>query len=174
MKEIEAENERSAAGKVLDKVLDSRVFALAMAVAEKISYSKSRVYRLLEHAFEKLKEESSQNRIQSEFLSKVSTLMRMLKAYYRGEYKKVPSGAIMRIVGGLVYFVWILDVIPDFIPLLGFADDVAVVVWIYNGLSQELEEFESWESAKAYNIDMEPHKANGSTVVSELTNKTRS
>lgn len=173
MKEIEAETDNSKTGRILSKVLDSRVFALAMGLAAKISYSKSRVYRLIQHAFEKLKDESSKQSIQSDVMLKVSTLVRMLKAYYKGEYKKVPSGAIMRIVGGLVYFVWILDVIPDFIPLLGFADDVAVIIWIYNGLSQELEEFESWESAKAYNIDMEPHKANGSHAVNELTKTTR-
>ncbi len=168
MKEIDEETEKSKSSQILSKVLDSRIFALAMGIAEKISYSKSRVYRLLEHAFEKLKEESNKNSIQSDFLLKVSTLMRMLKAYYKGEYKKVPSGAIMRIVGGLVYFVWILDVIPDFIPILGFADDVAVVIWIYNGLSQELDEFEAWESARAYNLDTEPHKANGAHAVNEL------
>jgi len=162
MKEIESETTKS---NILSKVLNSRIFEVAMGIAEKISYSKGRVYNLLQHAFEKLKEESGNNRIQADFLNQVSTLMRMLRAYYKGEYKKIPSGAIMRIVGGLIYFVWILDVIPDFIPILGYADDIAVIVWIYNGLSQELEEFESWESAKAYNIDMEPHKANGSHAV---------
>ncbi|MCA6079250.1 YkvA family protein [Fulvivirga sedimenti] len=173
MKEIDEETDRSKSSKLLSKVLDSRVFALAMGIAEKISYSKGRVYRLLEHAFEKLKEESNKNSIQYDFLLKVSTMGRMLKAYYRGDYKKVPSGAIMRIVGGLVYFVWILDVIPDFVPILGFADDVAVVIWIYNGLSQELDEFEAWESARAYNLDMEPHKANGSHAVNELSKTTK-
>lgn len=174
MKEIESETEQSKAGKLLTKVLNSRVFEVVMGVAEKISYSKGRVYSLLQHAFEKLKEESGNNRIQADFLNQVHTLMRMVRAYYKGEYKKIPSGAIMRIVGGLIYFVWILDVIPDFIPILGFADDVAVIVWIYNGLSQELEEFESWESAKAYNLDMEPHRANGSHAEDKMTKTTQS
>ena len=124
-----------------------------MSIAEKISYSKSRVFRLLTHAFEKLKEESNKHRIEQDARNQISTLMRMLKAYYRGDYKKIPSSAIMRIVGGLVYFVWILDVIPDFIPILGFADDIAVIIWVYNGLLQEIEEFERWESVSAMNID---------------------
>ena len=147
---------------VLDRVLDSRVFALAMGIGQKISANKSRVFRLISQSFAKLKAESNDNRIQADFIDKVATLMRMLKAYYTGAYRKVPSGAIMRIVGGLVYFVWILDVIPDFIPIVGFADDVAVIIWIYNGLIFELEEFEAWESATAYNIDEERSGFNGS------------
>jgi uncharacterized membrane protein YkvA (DUF1232 family) len=172
MKEVEEGNSKT--GKLLSKVLNSRIFEVVMAIGEKISYSKSRVYLLLQHAFEKLKEESGNNSIQADFLNQISTLMRLVRAYYKGEYKKIPSGAIMRIVGGLIYFVWVLDVIPDFIPILGIADDVAVIVWIYNGLSLELEEFEAWESAKAYNIDMEPHKANGSHAVSKISKTTRS
>ena len=140
-------------GEILVKVLDSKVFALAMGVGQKLSNSKSRVFRLLAQTFAKLKAESNENRFQEDFLLKLGTLSRMLKAYYNGSYRKIPAGAIMRVVGGLVYFVWVLDVIPDFIPILGFADDVAVIIWIYNGLNLELEEFEAWESATAYNID---------------------
>ncbi len=134
-------------------VLNSAVFATVMKVAEKVSYSKSRVFRLLSHAFEKLKEESNKHRIEEDVKHQVSTLMRMLKAFYRGDYRKIPSNAILRILGGLVYFVWVLDVIPDFIPILGFADDVAVIIWVYNGLVQEIEDFERWESVTAMNID---------------------
>lgn len=134
-------------------ILNSSVFATVMKIAEKISYSKSRVFRLLTHAFEKLKDESNQNRIQEDAKHQINTLMRMMKAYYRGDYRKIPGNAIVRILGGLVYFVWILDLIPDFIPIVGFADDVAVIIWVYSGLVSEIEDFERWESVTAMNID---------------------
>lgn len=137
----------------LNTVLESKFFAFAMKVAEKYSYSKSKIYRLLQHAFEKLKEESNRHRLQKDFKEKTQILMRMVKAYYRGGYKKIPTTAVLRILGGLVYFVWILDLIPDFIPILGLADDLAVIVWVYNGLNSEIEDFERWESATSVNID---------------------
>lgn len=133
---------------LIGKVLESRVFAAVMSVAGKYTSGKSKIYRLLHHAFEKLKEESNRKRIQEDFKEKVNILMRMAKAYYNGNYEKVPSNAFFRIVAGLIYFVWILDLIPDFIPVLGYADDLAVIVWVYNGLSKELEEFQQWEREK--------------------------
>lgn len=151
-------------------VLNSAVFATVMKIAEKISYSKSRVFRLLSHAFEKLKEESNKHRIEEDVKHQIGTLMRMLKSYYHGDYKKIPGNAIMRILGGLVYFVWILDVIPDFIPILGFADDVAVIIWVYNGLLQEIEDFERWESVSAMNIDA-AQNSNGHAKKEKSTTK---
>ncbi|GAA0892031.1 hypothetical protein GCM10009122_17100 [Fulvivirga kasyanovii] len=140
------EKENSSAT-ALSAVLESRFFSLAMKVAEKYSYSKSKVYRLLQHAFEKLKEESNRHRLRSDFMEKTQVLSRMAKAYYHGEYRKIPTTAVLRILGGLVYFVWILDLVPDFIPILGLADDLAVIVWVYNGLNNEIEDFERWETA---------------------------
>ncbi len=149
----EKQNGKVRKGFSVSTVLNSAVFATVMKIAEKISYSKSRVFRLLSHAFEKLKEESNKHRIEEDVKHQISTLARMLKSFYRGDYRKIPSNAILRILGGLIYFVWVLDVIPDFIPILGFADDVAVIIWVYNGLLQEIEDFERWESVAAMNID---------------------
>lgn len=143
-----AQDENKAAN-----VIESRVFSLAMKVAESYAYSKHKVYRILQHAFEKLKEESARNHLKDEFKSQVSILMRMAKAYYTGVYRKIPTAALLKILGGLIYFVWILDVIPDFIPILGLADDIAVIVWVYNGIKDELEDFEQWESVMAYELE---------------------
>lgn len=158
----------------VSKVLNSRIFSGAMNVASKISYSKSRVFRLLQHAFDKLRMESDMHSIESDIKTKFYTLMRLVKAYYRGDYRKVPASVILRIVGGLVYFVWFLDVIPDFIPIVGFADDVAVIIWIWNGLSGELEDFERWESVNAVSIDGVQAESNGHTKTKKSTSKQNS
>jgi len=135
------------------KVAESGVFSAAMDVAERYASSKKKVYRILQHAFEKLKEESSRNRLQSEFSQQVGILSRMVRAYYKGLYNKVPTSTLLKILSALIYFVWIIDLIPDFIPILGLADDIAVIVWVYNGITNELEDFENWESAHTINID---------------------
>ena len=130
------------------KVLESRAFAMAMNVASKYAAGKSKIYRLLNHAFEKLREESNRKLFKKDFKEKTQTLMRMAKAYIEGQYRKIPSETAFRIIGGLIYFVWILDFIPDFFPIIGLADDLAVIVWVYNGINHELEDFERWERSE--------------------------
>jgi len=49
------------------------------------------------------------------------------------------------IVGVLVYFISPLDVIPDVLPIIGIADDVALVVWLFNVLEKEIAKFSDWE-----------------------------
>ena len=38
-------------------------------------------------------------------------------------YKKIPFGTIAAVVASLLYFVSPIDVIPDFIPVIGYIDD---------------------------------------------------
>lgn len=43
----------------------------------------------------------------------------------------------------LLYFIMPMDVIPDYIPMLGYVDDGAAVVFVWRVLSKELERFSS-------------------------------
>lgn len=133
------------------EIIESKVFTTAMEAAGRYAGSKRRVFRILEHAFDKLRDVGLRHNIKKTLTDKVSLMARMLKAYYRGYYKNPPLQSIVRIIAGLVYFIWILDLIPDFIPILGLADDIAVIVWVYNGIQQELDEFVEWEQTKRLN-----------------------
>jgi uncharacterized membrane protein YkvA (DUF1232 family) len=42
------------------------------------------------------------------------------------------------VVGGLFYFILPIDLIPDFIPIAGYMDDVAVVAGIWNTVKGKL------------------------------------
>jgi len=58
----------------------------------------------------------------------------------KGRYKLPP--AIMGIIGGgLLYFIVPLDLIPDYIPVIGLLDDFAVLSAIINSLQDELGEY---------------------------------
>ena len=57
----------------------------------------------------------------------VKTFFSMVKDYVGGDYREVPFRTIAAIVGALAYVLSPIDAIPDFIPILGYLDDAAVL-----------------------------------------------
>ena len=49
----------------------------------------------------------------------------LLTAYYCAFDRKTPTSVKATLVGALAYFVLPIDVVPDFLPVLGFTDDAA-------------------------------------------------
>ena len=51
---------------------------------------------------------------------------------------------MISVVAGLMYFLSPVDAIPDFIPVFGMLDDVAVLAWLMKVLDDELNAFRAW------------------------------
>lgn len=76
-------------------------------------------------------------------------LGRLIKAYALGHYREIPWKTLLLIVAAVIYFVNPLDLVPDIIPLTGLTDDFAVLLWVYNSVSNEIEKFIEWEKRNA-------------------------
>ena len=59
------------------------------------------------------------------------------------------------ILGALIYFMMPLDLIPDFIPVTGLADDISIIFLVFGSISEDIEAFEEYESSKARDISDE-------------------
>jgi curved DNA-binding protein CbpA len=77
-------------------------------------------------------------------LENVHTLYALFKDAVKGDYKLHPASLAM-IGGGLLYFILPADLIPDFIPLVGYLDDLAVLTTIMNSLKGEINAYLSWK-----------------------------
>jgi uncharacterized membrane protein YkvA (DUF1232 family) len=75
-------------------------------------------------------------------------LLRLLRAYVKGEYRNVPPKSLILIVAGVLYFLMPIDVIPDFIVGLGFIDDAAVLAWVVSTVKTVLDDFVIWEASR--------------------------
>ena len=69
----------------------------------------------------------------------------LLQDYWAGEYKSVPWKLIASIGFAVTYLVSPLDIIPDFIPLLGFVDDAAVFSLVVSSFQSELDDYREWK-----------------------------
>lgn len=73
------------------------------------------------------------------------TLVRMVVAYARGNYRDIPIDSLALVVAGLLYVVSPLDLVPDALPVVGFLDDAVVVGWVIKSVRYELDAFRAWE-----------------------------
>ena len=76
----------------------------------------------------------------------VQTMLRLVRAYERGQYQQVSNDALLWIVAALNYLVDPFDLIPDKIPFLGFVDDATVVEFVADKTRQTLDDFMIWET----------------------------
>lgn len=110
--------------------------------AEQEAAEPSRLRSLSEKAKTKMREHSDQI---GEIRNDLPILLRVVRAYARGEYRKLPWKTLVSIVGAVLYFVSPADLIPDFIPVVGYVDDAAVIALVLRGVRGDLEKFEAWE-----------------------------
>lgn len=82
-------------------------------------------------------------------LSDIPLLVSMVKSYVTQEYTEVSPKVVATVVAALLYLVKGKDIIPDNVPLLGLADDLAVVTAAMVINKPELEAFAAWRDANA-------------------------
>lgn len=73
-------------------------------------------------------------------------LIRLVRAYASGEYRRLPWKSLVLITGSLLYFVTPVDLIPDIIVGTGFLDDAIVVAYVLKSVRDDLAHFEDWEA----------------------------
>jgi len=110
---------------------------------------------LLDDAFVKLGQMSDRlYNIQDQFLA----MLRMLSAWIKRDYTEVSPKAIISLLAAVIYFVNPLDLISDFIPFIGFLDDIIIITYVVAMFNKEIERFMVWEieneEKKAQNITM--------------------
>ena len=73
-------------------------------------------------------------------------LIKMLKAYFKGEYKEINFESILIILAAVIYFVNPLDFLPDILPG-GVIDDAAVLTFAIKTVSSDIERFKQWKQS---------------------------
>ena len=80
--------------------------------------------------------------------SMIPVMISLVKNYVQGKYTTVPYGTILAVLSALIYFLAPIDIVPDFIPLAGYIDDMAVLGLCMNMVSIDIETYEKWRQAQ--------------------------
>jgi uncharacterized membrane protein YkvA (DUF1232 family) len=128
----------------------SRAYTIFLALtkdAEQYHDDPRRVEDLSRHAYERAHHHrrGPLARVWDDLMS----FIRLLRAWAKGSYRQAPWKSVALIIGAILYFISPLDAIPDFIPVLGFADDAFIIAFVMRHVRRDIAAFRNWESIYA-------------------------
>jgi len=89
------------------------------------------------------------------FAHNIKLLFSLIKDYANGKYREIPWTTIAAIIGALLYIFSPIDLVPDFIPVLGLVDDAAVLGLCLKGIGHDLKKYELWKKQHAVEVEYE-------------------
>lgn len=88
-------------------------------------------------------------------LRQVKVLGRLLKDWWRDEYQ-VPWRVIAAATAALLYFINPFDLMPDYLPFVGFLDDIVVVKACIGLIQAEIKDYAISRDIDLNDLGMEP------------------
>ena len=112
--------------------------------AQEVIQNPSKVDEILVQLEEKLKEVPAIGST----LADLPLMIAMIKAWIKKEYTVVSPKVIACLIGAVIYLLKKKDLIRDSIPIIGIADDLAVMGLALKLSEPELKAFAEWRDAK--------------------------
>ncbi len=69
---------------------------------------------------------------------------RMIQDYISGRYRHLPKRTLIMLIGAALYIISPFDAIVDYIPFIGYADDIFIFNLVYSQVSKDLAEYMEW------------------------------
>jgi len=129
----------------INRILDSKYFKEALEKGEEIiQKDQLGLLSLIKRALIKVTETAANSNLTVVKLLNhyIVLFSQLIKAYIQGTYRKLPAIALAKTAAVLIYFISPFDFIPDVLPIIGFTDDLALVLWVGKSIKKELDEFE--------------------------------
>ena len=94
---------------------------------------KGQLIEVLGKKIQKIINKEKMNILEADLIEKMAHLLSILD-----KFPSLPSDTIKKILFAMSYFIDENDDIPDFIPDLGYLDDISVANWILEDISEEI------------------------------------
>ncbi|MCW9037739.1 YkvA family protein [Altibacter sp.] len=94
---------------------------------------------------EQISKKLSQSSPLSKYLEIGKLMMAMVKDIKKGSYSNVPWFTIATIVMALLYVLNPMDLVPDFIPGIGYLDDLAILSIGIGWIESDLHRYLDWK-----------------------------
>ena len=112
--------------------------------AETIIKNDEKVDELLNKAQQKMKKKSVTNA--GVLYEDIRLLINLLKDWISKDYREVPMGTVVSLLAGVIYFVNPFEIMPDYIPLIGYIDDAFLLSLIIRQFNRDMQKYAIWKA----------------------------
>lgn len=127
-------------------------YKIALTQAARLAGKPGRILQLVAQLTHRLYRIDKTNFNVPELQERFRILSRMTASYARGHYRAVPLKTVLTLLAAILYFLNPFDLVPDAIFGFGFADDLAVLTWVYRASVQEIDKFLQWEKSVSSSV----------------------
>lgn len=106
-----------------------------------ISIDEEKINKLIRDAKEKIEG----NEMFSNIIDDIRLAMEMVLAWKKGEYEDLSQKTVFLVLGGLLYLVNPLNILPKFLKKT-IVDDIIILVYILKKVKSELEAYKAWKA----------------------------
>ncbi|NML64777.1 DUF1232 domain-containing protein [Hymenobacter sp. RP-2-7] len=145
------------------------LFGTFMGRATKLLGKPFKVLTIVNEVADKLADAKSKDNKFKQLFNSALTIVRLVRSYASGDYRELKTTTIISGLAVLLYVLAPVDLIPDFIPVVGWLDDLSLVSWFAGKFHTELAQFRAWEDRQAQPAASEPARGDRSLpAVAEL------
>jgi uncharacterized membrane protein YkvA (DUF1232 family) len=96
---------------------------------------------------DKIKEKASREDVGrfKKLVNQLKLAIELIKDYRNKSYTEIPWRSIGLIAAAILYFFNPFDIIPDLLPIMGFADDAVLFAAVFKSIRTDLEKYAAWK-----------------------------
>jgi uncharacterized membrane protein YkvA (DUF1232 family) len=95
---------------------------------------------------QKIKSKFETNARFENYIDEGKTMLSLIKDFWKKDYTSIPWYAMTAIVFSLLYVLNPMDLSPDYIPFIGYVDDVTVFSFALTLVNKDLKAYKLWKS----------------------------
>lgn len=138
------------------KISRSAIFNVFVGRATKLLGKPFKVVAILNATADKLASKDSPDNKFRQLFDVAATLVRLVRNYISGDYRRIATSTIISGFAVLLYVLSPIDLIPDFIPVLGFLDDLSLISWFLGKFQNEITKYREWEDSRHSQLAASP------------------
>ena len=127
------------------------IFRVALQQARKLITNPRKSKRVMNRALKKSNRLQGKKSLIATIKENVGLFFSMLADFLSGRYRNIPLKSGIKILAALLYFVFIVDFIPDFLAVVGLTDDAAVLAWVISSIGGDIDNYRTWKEEQKQN-----------------------